>query len=72
MMPSYRSVRPMTVNTGSRRVMEKIGLRFIRTFHLPWPETIEGTEFGDVEYALTRSQWQEGVGAGEASRRNRG
>ncbi|MGH3545771.1 MAG: GNAT family N-acetyltransferase, partial [Mycobacteriales bacterium] len=53
----------MTVNTGSRRVMEKIGLRFIRTFHLVWPEPIEGTEFGDVEYALTRPQWREGLGA---------
>ena len=44
----------MTVNTASRRVMEKCGLTYLRTYYMPWPETIEGTELGDVEYALTR------------------
>jgi RimJ/RimL family protein N-acetyltransferase len=47
----------MTVNTASRRVMEKAGLRYVRTFHLEWPYEIEGTAEGDVEYALTRSEW---------------
>lgn len=47
----------MTVNTGSRRVMEKSGLKFIRTYFLEWPEYIEGAEHGDVEYALTRDEW---------------
>ena len=52
----------MAVNLASRRVMEKAGLRFVRTFHLPWPDEIEGSEQGDVEYALTRAEWlqQEG------------
>ncbi|MFG3496911.1 GNAT family N-acetyltransferase [Streptomyces sp. NPDC047928] len=50
----------MTVNTGSRRVMEKSGLRYVRTFFEEWPETIEGSEQGDVEYALTREEWQAG------------
>jgi RimJ/RimL family protein N-acetyltransferase len=49
----------MTVNTRSRRVMEKAGLRYVRTFHLEWPDEIEGTAEGDVEYALTRSEWEE-------------
>jgi RimJ/RimL family protein N-acetyltransferase len=48
----------MAVNTASRRVMEKAGLRWVRTFHEDWPEPIEGDEHGDVEYALTREQWQ--------------
>ncbi len=48
----------MTVNTASRRVMEKAGLRYARTFHLEWPEEIEGTAEGDVEYALTRDEWR--------------
>jgi RimJ/RimL family protein N-acetyltransferase len=48
----------MTVNRGSRRVMEKSGLRFVRTFFLEWPEPIEGDEHGDVEYALTREEWE--------------
>lgn len=49
----------MTVNAASRRVMEKVGLQYVRTFHESWPETIEGTEEGDVEYALTRSEWEQ-------------
>jgi RimJ/RimL family protein N-acetyltransferase len=48
----------MTVNTASRRVMEKAGLRYIRTFHQEWPDRIEGDEHGDVEYALTRADWE--------------
>ncbi|NIJ09951.1 RimJ/RimL family protein N-acetyltransferase [Saccharomonospora amisosensis] len=48
----------MTVNTASRRVLEKAGLRLVRTFHQAWPEPIEGAEHGDVEYALTRESWQ--------------
>ncbi|KOX12142.1 hypothetical protein ADK67_47545 [Saccharothrix sp. NRRL B-16348] len=42
----------MAVNTGSRRVMEKVGLTYVRTFHEEWPDYIEGAEHGDVEYAL--------------------
>jgi RimJ/RimL family protein N-acetyltransferase len=48
----------LAVNLGSRRVMEKAGLRYIRTFHQDWPEKIPGDEHGDVEYALTRAEWQ--------------
>jgi RimJ/RimL family protein N-acetyltransferase len=47
----------MVVNAASRRVMEKSGLRLVRTFHQPWPDYIEGQEEGDVEYALLRSAW---------------
>ena len=47
----------MAVNLGSRRVMEKSGLRLIRTFHQDWPHRIDGEEHGDVEYALTREDW---------------
>lgn len=47
----------MAVNVGSWRVMEKAGLRYVRTFHQPWPDRIEGEEQGDVEYALTRAEW---------------
>lgn len=47
----------MAVNTASRRVMEKAGLRYARTFFAAWPEKIEGGEYGDVEYALTRAEW---------------
>jgi RimJ/RimL family protein N-acetyltransferase len=48
----------MTVNAASRRVMEKAGLKYVRTFYESWTEPIEGTEEGDVEYALTREEWE--------------
>jgi RimJ/RimL family protein N-acetyltransferase len=48
----------MAVNAASRRVMEKAGLRYVRTFHQEWPERIEGDEHGDVEYALTKAGWE--------------
>ncbi len=48
----------MTVNKGSRRVMEKSGLRLVRTFFMEWPDVIPGSELGDVEYALTREEWE--------------
>jgi RimJ/RimL family protein N-acetyltransferase len=49
----------MVVNVASRRVMEKAGLRFVRIFHQPWPDRIEGEQEGDVEYALLRSEWEQ-------------
>ena len=48
----------MAVNVASRRVMEKAGLRYVRTFHQDWPVRIPGDEHGDVEYALDRAQWE--------------
>ena len=45
----------MMENLGSRRVMEKSGLSFIREFLNPdFPETKEL----DVEYALNRKEWK--------------
>ena len=54
----------MVVNAASRRVMEKAGLTFVRIFHQPWPDYIEGQEEGDVEYALLRSEWERATAAG--------
>lgn len=47
----------MTVNARSRRVMEKAGLAYVRTFFANWPEAIEGSEHGEVEYAVTTAGW---------------
>ena len=47
----------MAVNAASRRVMEKAGLEYVRTFHLEWEDPLPGTEHGEVEYALTRDDW---------------
>jgi RimJ/RimL family protein N-acetyltransferase len=53
----------MTVNVASRRVMEKLGMRFVRTFFEEWPTYIEGAEHGDVEYELTREMWSAAAAA---------
>ena len=46
----------MTVNDASRRVMERCGLRYVRTFFEEWSEgPIDGSEHGDVEYELLRN-----------------
>ena len=44
----------MAVNAGSRRVMEKAGMRFVRQFDGSGPERVAGD---DVEYAITRDEW---------------
>ena len=49
----------MAVNVASRRVMEKAGLRLVRTFHQPWPDHIDGAQHGDVEYALRKADWEQ-------------
>jgi RimJ/RimL family protein N-acetyltransferase len=54
----------MAVNTASRRVMEQAGLAYVRTFHEDWPEPIEGAEHGEVEYALTKADWEQQEAAG--------
>ncbi|BDM69243.1 GNAT family acetyltransferase [Streptomyces nigrescens] len=49
----------MAVNAASRRVMEKAGLRHVRTYVGDWPDAIPGSEHGEVEYALTRAEWEQ-------------
>jgi RimJ/RimL family protein N-acetyltransferase len=48
----------MAVNTASRRVMEKAGLTYARTFHPSFDDPIDGTEHGEVEYALLATDWK--------------
>jgi RimJ/RimL family protein N-acetyltransferase len=47
----------MAVNTRSRRVMEKLGMRHVRTWHEEFDEPLPGTEQGEVGYELTRAEW---------------
>jgi RimJ/RimL family protein N-acetyltransferase len=54
----------MAVNTASRRVMEKAGLTYLRTFRQEWPYKIDGDEQGDVEYALLREDWERAQSTG--------
>jgi RimJ/RimL family protein N-acetyltransferase len=46
----------MAVNTGSRRVMEKVGLQYELTYFPPFAP-IEGSEHGEVRYTLDREEW---------------
>ena len=56
----------MAVNERSRRVMEKAGLRYVRTFHLQFDDPIPGTEHGEVEYELRAPIGQERLAARRA------
>ena len=49
----------MFVNQPSRNVMERIGLKHVRTFHEHFDDPLPGTVKGEVEYALTREEWME-------------
>lgn len=50
----------MAVNHPSRSVMTRIGLRYVRTFHLHFDDPLPGTELGEVEYEMTRAAWSNG------------
>lgn len=47
----------MAVNLASRRVVEKAGLRWVRTLYPQWDQPLPGSEHGEVEYALDRAEW---------------
>jgi RimJ/RimL family protein N-acetyltransferase len=48
----------MTVHTASRHIMEKCGLTLVRTTPYEGTDPVEGAEQGEVEYALTRPEWE--------------
>lgn len=47
----------MAVNLGSRGVMERIGMRYVRTYFPSWDEPLPGADLGEVEYEMTRAMW---------------
>ena len=54
----------MTVNHASRRVLEKIGLTYVRTVSVDWPDRFPGVEEGEVQYELTRARWTTSIRRG--------
>jgi len=48
----------MAVNEGSRAVMTSIGMTFVRGFTGDFDEPLPGSAEGEVEYAISRRQWQ--------------
>jgi RimJ/RimL family protein N-acetyltransferase len=47
-----------TVNAPSRAVMERIGMAYVRTFRTSETEPVEIVVQAEVEYELTREQWE--------------
>jgi RimJ/RimL family protein N-acetyltransferase len=47
----------MADNTGSWRVLDKCGLRRVKTFYYPDADLMPGAEHGDFVYELTRGDW---------------
>ncbi|WP_042371756.1 GNAT family N-acetyltransferase [Streptacidiphilus neutrinimicus] len=50
----------MALNSGSRHVMEKVGMTFAHT--LPTPDDmqmVEGAELGGVQFEITKEQWEQ-------------
>jgi RimJ/RimL family protein N-acetyltransferase len=48
----------MAVNRPSRRVLEKTGLTHKRTVYPSWRDPLPGSERGEVEYEITRDEWE--------------
>lgn len=48
----------MAVNTASRATMASVGMAQVRTFHLDFEHPLPGSEQGEVEYAITREDWE--------------
>ena len=48
----------LSVNARSRAVMERIGLTYVRTFPSSNTLPVEGVADGEVEYEMTREQWE--------------
>ncbi|MGW1069671.1 GNAT family N-acetyltransferase [Streptomyces aureus] len=49
----------MTVNRGSRNIMEKLAMTHTETIPTPPDmEMVEGSEHGGVRYEITREQWE--------------
>lgn len=48
----------MAVNARSRALLERLGLRLGRMFVLDVEDPLPGTELGEVEYEVLRSEWE--------------
>jgi RimJ/RimL family protein N-acetyltransferase len=48
----------MSVNAGSRATIERVGLKYVRTFPTSSTASVEGLDAGEVEYEITHEQWQ--------------
>lgn len=47
----------MAVNVASRRVMEKLGMRHVRTEHRTWDQPLPGADEGEAVYEIDAAGW---------------
>jgi hypothetical protein len=40
-------------------MLERAGLNLERIFTTPWPYRVDGRVLGDVEYALSKDEWEQ-------------
>ena len=52
----------MAVNTASRAVMTKLGMRHVRTDHRTWDDPLPGAEQGEVVYEIDAASWSAQLG----------
>ena len=48
----------MAVNAGSRRVMERLGMRHVRTEVHEWDDPLPGWQQGEVVHEITAAEWR--------------
>jgi len=48
----------MAVNVASRGVMEKLGMRHVRTEHRTWDDPLPGADQGEVVYEIDAEGWR--------------
>lgn len=48
----------MAVNSGSRGVMRRLGLRHVRTEVRDWAHPLPGADLGEVVYEIDRDEWR--------------
>lgn len=51
------TAQTMAVNRGSRRVLEKIGMRLLRTEFVAYANPIAGSEQGEAFYEMSHDAW---------------
>ena len=47
----------MFINQASRRVMEKCGMTYVKTYHVQFDNPLPGTDHGEVLYQVARDEW---------------
>lgn len=53
-----RPPAPSPCTSSHTPPLEKSGLAFLRNYTGDWPESLPGSEHGEVEYELTRAEWE--------------